>query len=124
MFKCKKEVYTEKRTLLLVKNPRKTIMESNRVLKNNGKLIVGFIDRNSFLGRAYQAKKSRFYKYANFFNVDELIELIKDLGFSQFSFYQTIFQFPAKIQSIEEPREGFGTGGFVVIAANRSSFSS
>ncbi|MFC2165881.1 class I SAM-dependent methyltransferase [Acidobacteriota bacterium] len=111
-------------TLCFVKSPRKVIMESVRVLKNDGKLIVGIIDRDSFLGQAYQAKKSRFYKYANFFNVEELTDLTKGFGFNQVSFYQAIFQFPEKIQSIEEPREGFGTGGFVVATSEKISMTS
>jgi SAM-dependent methyltransferase len=108
-------------TLCFAKNPRQTIMETHRVLKNKGKLIIGFIDRNSFLGQAYQAKKSRFYKHANFLDVEELSQLIEDLQFILLGFYQTIFQFPEKICALEKPRKGFGTGGFVVIDAKKIS---
>lgn len=108
-------------TLCFVKNPRQRIMESHRVLKNRGKLIIGFINRNSFLGKAYQAKQSRYYKYANFLNVEELSQLIEGLQFSLLGFYQTIFQFPEKIQSLEKPKKGFGEGGFVVINAEKKS---
>jgi len=106
-------------TLCFVKNPNQTLRESHRVLKNSGTLVVGFIERNSFLGQAYQTKKSRFYKSAHFFSVEELTELIKSFGFSRFSFHQSIFQFPEKIVSIEKPKRDFGRGGFVVMAAKK-----
>jgi SAM-dependent methyltransferase len=106
-------------TLCFVKNPLKTLKESHRVLKNKGQLIVGFIDRNSFLGRTYKAKKSSFYAYAKFFTAEELAELTKSLGFCRLSFYQTVFQFPEKLRTVEVPKKGYGTGGFVVISAEK-----
>jgi len=106
-------------TLCFVKNPAETLTESHRVLKNNGTLVVGFIEKNSFLGQAYQAKKSRFYKSAHFFSLEELTELTKSFGFSRFSFHQSIFQFPEKIVSVEKPKRGFGKGGFVVMAVQK-----
>jgi hypothetical protein len=37
-------------------------------------------------------------------------------GFARISYYQTIYKFPEKINSIEKPMKGFGRGGFVVIS--------
>jgi len=42
--------------------------------------------------------------------------LLEGVGFKNFSYYQTIFKLPEKINSIEKPKKGFGKGGFVVIA--------
>jgi len=80
-------------------------------------VVLGIVDKNSFLGKHYQSKESVFYKQANFFNVKELTDLLKATGFNRFSYYQTVFKFPDKIDSIEKPRRGFGEGGFVVISA-------
>jgi ubiquinone/menaquinone biosynthesis C-methylase UbiE len=103
-------------TLCFVKDPIKVLNEAKRVLKKNGKIIIGIIDRDSFLGKFYQKKKSLFYKQARFFGVKELTHLLEGVGFKNFSYYQTIFKLPEKINSIEKPKKGFGKGGFVVIA--------
>jgi len=103
-------------TLCFVKDPVKVLNEARRVLKKNGKIIIGIIDRNSFLGKFYQKKKSIFYKQARFFGVKELTHLLEGVGLKNFSYYQTIFKLPEKINSIEKPKKGFGKGGFVVIA--------
>ena len=106
-------------TLCFVKDPLKVLKESRRVLKKDGKIIIGIIDKNSFLGEFYQEKKSIFYKEANFFTVKEVIDLLKVTRFNRFSYYQTIFQMPEELNLINKPRKGFGKGGFVVIAGER-----
>ena len=108
-------------TICFVKDPLKVLKESQRVLKKNGKIIISIIDRDSFLGKFYQKKKSIFYQQAHFFNVKEIIDLLNIAGFSQFIYYQTIFQFPDKIDIIEEPKKDFGKGGFVVIYGKKKS---
>jgi len=106
-------------TLCFVENPQKVLKEARRVLKKKGKIIIGIIDKNSFLGKFYQKKKGVFYKQANFFSVREVRDLLKAAGFSRFSHYQTIFKLPDKTNSIEKPQKGFGKGGFVVISAKK-----
>jgi len=106
-------------TICFTQDPQKVLRETKRVLKQDGKVILGIVDKNSFLGKHYQSKESVFYKQANFFDVKELTDLLKATGFSRFSYYQTVFKFPDKIDSIEKPRRGFGEGGFVVISARK-----
>lgn len=106
-------------TLSFVDNPQKVLREAKRVLKRKGKIILGIIDRDSFLGKFYQKKKGIFYEQANFLCPKEAIELLRKLGFKSFSCYQTIFDVPGKIHSIERPLRGFGRGGFVAISANK-----
>ena len=105
--------------LCFVKNPTKVLQEAGRVLKRNGKIIIGIIDKDSFLGRFYQKKKSGFYKKAKFFSIKEVTELLKVAGFNKFSYYQTMSKFPEKMTSIEKPQKGFGKGAFVVICAQK-----
>lgn len=102
--------------ICFVKNPIKVLGEARRVLKKNGKIIVCIIDKNSFLGKFYQRKKSVFYKEAKFFGVKELTDLLRSAGFKKFSYYQTLFSPLEKITSVEKPKKGFGRGGFVVIS--------
>lgn len=103
-------------TICFVENPLKVLKETKRVLKKNGKVIIGMIDKNSFLGKFYQKKKSLFYKEANFFSVRGITDLLKVVGFNHFSYYQTLFKFPNMINSIEQPQKGYGKGGFVIVS--------
>jgi len=107
-------------TLCFVKDPLKVLDEARRVLKKNGKIIIGIIDKESFLGKFYQSRKSVFYKQANFFGVRELVDLLKTIGFNRISYYQTIYKLPDKISSIQKAKKGFGKGGFIVIGAYKS----
>ncbi|MDP2922686.1 MAG: class I SAM-dependent methyltransferase [Candidatus Omnitrophota bacterium] len=106
-------------TLCFVKEPLKTLREAYRILKQRGKIIIGIIDKNSFLGKFYQKKKSIFYRQAHFFSVEESTGLLRQTGFKKFSYHQTLFSLPKKIKEVEKPQEGFGKGGFVVICAQK-----
>jgi len=106
-------------TLCFVKNPKKVLKETARILKKNGRIVIGIVDKKSFLGKFYQKKKSVFYKKARFYSVKKVTQLLKKTGFSKFSFYQTLFIFPDKMKSQEQPKRGYGKGGFVVIAATK-----
>ncbi len=106
-------------TLCFVKEPRKVIDEAKRVLKKRGKIIIGIVNKNSFLGRFYRRKKSVFYKKANFFSVKEIANLLKKTGFDKITYYQTLFKSPHSLRSIEKPLRGFNKGGFVVISGRK-----
>jgi len=108
-------------TLCFVKDPYKVLAEARRVLNKGGKIIIGIIDKDSFLGRFYQRKKSAFYKQANFFGVKELADLLKTIGFNKISYCQTVYKFPDKINSIQKAKKEFGKGAFVVISAYKSA---
>jgi len=107
-------------TLCFVKDPVKVLVEARRVLKKKGKLIIGIIDKDSFLGKFYQRKNSIFYKQANFFSIREVVDLLKAIGFNKVSCYQTIYKLPDKINSIQKVKRGSDKGGFVVISAYKS----
>ena len=104
-------------TLCFVQDPEKVIAESMRVLKPDGKIIVGIIGKESFLGRFYQQKESIFYGYARFFDIEEVEQMLRAAGFNNFLYYQTIFDYPDKLRAIEKSQEGYGRGGFVAVSA-------
>jgi ubiquinone/menaquinone biosynthesis C-methylase UbiE len=106
-------------TLCFIKDPVQTLQESHRVLKKDGKIIIGIVDRESFLGKFYLEKKSIFYKKAKFFSVDDVRILLQATGFKGFSCYQTLFTLPGAMNAVEKPKKGFGKGGFVVISAKK-----
>lgn len=75
-------------TICFVDNLLKSFKEAFRVIKQNGFLIIGFIDKDSKLGIEYQekSKRSNFYVDAKFHSINEIINLIKEAGFSDFEF--------------------------------------
>ncbi|MGE5106674.1 MAG: class I SAM-dependent methyltransferase [Sphingobacteriales bacterium] len=93
--------------------------EAKRVLKNGGALIVGFIDKDSAIGKYYEQRKphSIFYKHANFYSVKRIISGFKQLGFKNLEFSQTLFHSLDDIKEFEPAKPGYGEGSFVLIKA-------
>ena len=90
--------------------------EAHRIIKPQGSLIVGFIDRESELGQRYHRKKkqSSFYREATFYSVAELEAHLTRAGFAGFTCRQTLFPGQGVDRKLEE---GHGRGGFVVVRA-------
>lgn len=109
-------------TICFIDDIETSFKEAHRVLKPKGFLIIGFVDRNSPLGMAYQKHKNEnvFYKEANFYSTDEVVSYLKKAGFQDFAFTQTIFQDLKKISEIEPVREGYGEGSFVAVRGLKS----
>jgi ubiquinone/menaquinone biosynthesis C-methylase UbiE len=95
--------------------------EAFRVLKPGGAFIIGFVDRNSVIGKAYEQRKneSLFYKDATFYSVDDLLAHLKQAGFSTFSFSQTLFGPIDEMREPDRAKKGCGEGSFVVIKAEK-----
>ncbi len=106
-------------TICFLDNLEGSLGEAHRVLKPEGSVIIGFIDRASPLGQSYERHKSSstFYKGATFYTAAEVIATLKKAGFREFTFSQTIFRDLPDIDSMEPVRPGYGQGSFVVIGA-------
>lgn len=106
-------------TICFLDNIETAFNEAYRILKPRGFLIIGFVDKESALGRLYQQHKTEnvFYKIADFYSTDEVVSYLKRVGFKDFVFNQTIFHSLAELKSIEEIKRGYGEGSFVVIRA-------
>ena len=106
-------------TLCFLENPLKALQGIRRILKPAGKVIIGMLDENSPPGKLYEEKmkKSKFYRDARFYSVNQVLDWLKKLEFNNLQTVQTIFKNPSKIQSLEPIEEGFGKGLFVVISA-------
>lgn len=106
-------------SLCFIASPQKALDEANRVMSNSGELIVAFLDKNSWLGKILESEKenSKFYKPAHFYSVSDMVSMIELSGFKVLRIIQTLTD--ARTQGTEEPMEGFGRGGFVVIKAQK-----
>jgi len=106
-------------TICFLDNVRISFKEAKRIIKKDGRLIVGFVDKSSLLGKQYEARKREnvFYREATFYSTDEVIAILRDCGFHRIKTVQTLFGNLSEITSVQEFREGYGHGGFVVICA-------
>lgn len=104
-------------TICFLEDISKALNEAYRILLNGGALIIGFVDRDSKMGKIYlkRQKESVFYRGANFFSVAGLTECIKRAGFTGLTFNQTIFGTLAETAEDEPVKHGYGDGSFVVI---------
>ena len=110
-------------TICFVDDIKKSFQEVERILINGGYFIIGFVDRASSLGRRYEKEKEAnvFYREATFFSTEEVLSLLGECGFEEPEVIQTVFGELAEIRSIQDYKEGYGEGGFVVIQARKAS---
>ena len=106
-------------TICFVDDARAMLAEACRVLKPDGAVLIGFIDRTSRLGRHYEAHRheSVFYRDAVFFSADEVNELLSEIGFGERKWRQTLTRPLAEIVEVEPSRPGFGDAAFVAVRA-------
>lgn len=102
-------------TLCFLYDPLQGLEEVNRILQPGGRIVIGMVPGDSFLGKKYSKSDSKFYRYANFYTVDQLLSWLKGWGYNNLQTCQTLFSNPKELKSIEPVREGHGEGGFVVI---------
>ena len=100
-------------TICFVDDIFKSFREAFRVLKPNGCIVVGFVDKGSKLGKEYNDKRntSAFYKDATFFSTQEVRNYLTEAGFKNLLFKQTLIPDEAP----EVIHHGFGQGAFIVI---------
>lgn len=108
-------------TVCFVDDINRALLEAYRIISHGGFLIIGFVDRSSMVGQIYldRQNESVFYKDATFFTVDELIEIMDYIGFSDLTFNQTIFKSLSKTTKNEPVKPGHGEGSFVVIRGRK-----
>lgn len=108
-------------TICFVDDVIESFREAFRVLKPSGCILVGFVDKESELGRHYADKreKSKFYKDAVFFSTQEVLKYLEDVGFRIVKIRQTLI--PGELP--ETILDDFGRGAFVVIKGAKQNWS-
>jgi ubiquinone/menaquinone biosynthesis C-methylase UbiE len=104
-------------TICFVDDLATSLQEAHRVLKTNGFIIIGFVDKESELGKRYQLKreKSKFYNDATFYSSKEVVHFLRKTNFKELIIKQTIF--PSQTCKVDAVEDGYGKGSFVVIKA-------
>ncbi len=108
-------------TVCFVDDLQKSLAEAHRVLVDDGYLLLGFLDRESELGKFYEEHKSEspFYKAAEFRSSPELLDELSRAGFGELKWVQTIFDRPSDMKEVSSVSSGYGTGLFVVVRARK-----
>lgn len=109
--------------LSFFQNPKQALYEAKRTLKPNGQIIIGIVEKNSFLGQRYQMKKEEgrpfFREVIAFLSTQEVIDLLNECSFKNFKIRQTLFNLPQNLANVQQSTKGHGKGGFVVVAAEK-----
>lgn len=107
-------------TICFLDDVEKALSETHRVLKDEGSLLIGFIDIKSHLGASYERKKENvFYREATFYSTRQVIDYMEKAGFDNLSFKQTIYDELSNIKSLQPVKNGYGQGAFVVIRGTK-----
>jgi ubiquinone/menaquinone biosynthesis C-methylase UbiE len=108
-------------TICFVDDPDKSIAEVYRILKNKGKFIIAFVDKDSSVGKQYLKHKNEsiFYKDATFFSTLEIVDLLAKNNFKIIETVQTVFGELDAVKQIQYPIDSFGIGSFVVIKTEK-----
>ena len=105
-------------TFCFLEHPEQALEEAHRVLRREGQLVIGFINRDSPWGQWYQEKAASghpLYRLARFRNFSEIKELAEEKGFRWLKGVSTLRQLPQETPRVEEPKDGVVEGaGFIV----------
>ncbi len=104
-------------TMCFVDDVDRTLREAARVLQPGGHLLLGYIDKESRVGRQYQAIKDEnpFYRDATFLSTEEVNRSLEAIGFTDVEIRQTIFRMPDEMDRSDPVRDGYGEGSFVAL---------
>ncbi|MBN2275885.1 MAG: class I SAM-dependent methyltransferase [Bacteroidales bacterium] len=108
-------------TICFVNNVLQSFKEVHRILRKNGVFIIGFVDKNSPVGKVYfrNRNQSVFYKDADFYSTEEVYGYLSETGFKTETTLQTVFGMLNTITEIQMSKNGYGEGSFVVIKAKK-----
>lgn len=108
-------------TICFFRDEQAALAEVARVLEPGGHVLVGMIDRETPLGKAYQSKQADdpFYRPARFRSTAEVLSLLSDQGFEDLEIRQTLFDDPEGMDEPSPVMTGYGEGGFVAIRGTK-----
>ena len=114
--------------------------KSYDALKDNGRIVIFDVPKESAFGFMYLLGKSldtfdhpfldkampevpyplELAKNGIWYTTEEQIEILKKIGFKNFRFYQTLLKNPMYTnEEVEEVQEGYKSGGYVAIIAEK-----
>lgn len=101
-------------------SPAKAYVEASRVIKENGSIIIAFLEKNSELGQMYEQHKHEtpLFSEATFYSYNDIQNLLQQAGFNNFESVQTVL--PGKeVHEQAQVLPGHDQGTFVVVKASK-----
>jgi ubiquinone/menaquinone biosynthesis C-methylase UbiE len=112
-------------TFCFVQNPIDVLREAKRVLKGNGRIVIGLVPKNSPWGAFYEEKKRQrhpFYRSARFYSFEDIGRMLQDGGLKITRVRSTLFQKPEEPRRIENPvGEYMKEAGFLCIEVKKQT---
>ncbi len=112
-------------TFCFISSGEKVLGEANRVLRHDGKIIMGQILKDSPWGKLYESKKAEghpVYRTATFKSYENVVAMLEKAGFTIERVVSTLFQPPDAVKDFEYTREGYSAkAGFVAVLAGKSN---
>lgn len=100
------------------------LREAARVLRQDGRLLIGDIPADSPWGASYQQKKAEghpIYRHARFYGLDELTKMLREARLSPVGFSSTLIQSLPEAPRPEPPQLGHAPGaGYVCVLAEKA----
>jgi ubiquinone/menaquinone biosynthesis C-methylase UbiE len=110
-------------TLCFVERPIDVLREARRVLRRDGRIIIGLVPGDSPWGAFYEEKKRAghpFYSNARFYTMKDVEDMLRTAGLKISRIRSTLLRGPDKPCRIEEPVETRVNGaGFLCIEARK-----
>lgn len=108
-------------TLCFLERPPVVLAEARRVLRSDGRLVLGIVPASSPWGRMLAAKARAghpYYRHARFHELGEIMAMLSAAGFTLVDSRSTLLQPPEAFKAMEAPRPGLdSTAGFCVLVA-------
>lgn len=106
-------------TICHLNDIKSALKHAHRVLKSKGAVIIGFLDKEQAIAKQYHERRHRstFFRNATFYKAEQISELLKNAGFKNLEFNQTLFGKLDDIKEIQQPKPDYGEGSFVVVKA-------
>jgi SAM-dependent methyltransferase len=108
-------------TICFANDAKGMLREATRVLRPDGVLVIGLVDRGSTLGHEYvnQRENNVFYREATFYSASEVEALLRETGFGDLTWVQTLYGKLADVREIVPISAGTSRGSFVAVRATR-----
>jgi len=110
-------------TLCFLARPQEVFAECRRVLKPNGRVVLGIVPASSPWGKLLHAKKEEghpFYQHARFYEVSLAMQWLAECGFEIVEERSTLRQPPDSLKDFEPSSpETHDSAGFVVLVAKK-----
>ncbi|MFW6148038.1 MAG: class I SAM-dependent methyltransferase [Thermodesulfobacteriota bacterium] len=122
--------------LSYVQDRKKAVTEAYRILKHSGHIVLSFLAREGSYAMLYDLAHLRgeydpdtaprapyplkFVKGTHWCSVNEITQLLKDAGFVDLKYAQTLTHHPKYSDNhVEQPSEGYDKGDYIVVRGRK-----